>query len=67
MRYDELIDACIKCIQNFNPKIEGPDSFADKYLKKVSSFNSNFRQQKIQMNECLLSKFFMEFYVVKNF
>lgn len=53
MRYDELIDACIKCIQNFNPKIEGPDSFADKFLKKVIYFYSNFRQQKIQMKECL--------------
>lgn len=52
MRYDELIDACIQCIQKYNPNIEGPDSFAEKFLKKVLYLIFNFRQQKTQMNEC---------------
>lgn len=52
MRYDELIDACIQCIQNYNPNIEGPDSFAEKFLKKVLYHILIFRQQKTQMKEC---------------
>jgi hypothetical protein len=35
MHYDELIRQCIESIKKYNPNIEGPDSFIDKYLKKV--------------------------------
>jgi len=33
MKYDELIISCITCIQEFNPNIEGPDCWAEKFLK----------------------------------
>jgi len=33
MKYDELILSCIKCIQKYDPNIEGPDSWAEKFLK----------------------------------
>ena len=42
MRYDELITACINCINSFNPKIETEDSFAETFLKKVISFITSF-------------------------
>jgi hypothetical protein len=35
MHYDELISQCIEAIKKYNPNIEGPDNFIDKYLKKV--------------------------------
>ncbi len=35
MKYDELISTCIECVQNFNPNIEGPDSYADTFIKYV--------------------------------
>jgi hypothetical protein len=36
MKYEELILTSIECIQKFNPKIEGPDSHAETFLKNVS-------------------------------
>jgi len=40
MQYDELIIQCIKALKEFNPKIEGPNSFIERFLKSViSSFN----------------------------
>ena len=42
MQYDELITQCIKALKEFNPKIEGPNSFIDKFLKKVSYNSNNF-------------------------
>ena len=36
MQFDELIKACINAIQGYNPKIETPDSFIERYLKKVN-------------------------------
>ena len=38
MFYDELINACIKAISLFDEKIETPDSFIDRYLKKVNIY-----------------------------
>ena len=35
MHYDELIKACIKAISGYNPNIETPDSFVDKFLQNV--------------------------------
>lgn len=35
MQYDELIAQCIKALKEFNPKIEGPNSFIEKFVKKV--------------------------------
>jgi hypothetical protein len=35
MKYNELILACIECIQQYNPNREGPDSYAETYLKTV--------------------------------
>ena len=35
MRYDELISTSIKAIKEFDPKIEGPNSFVERFLKKV--------------------------------
>ena len=35
MKYEELIKACIELIKEFNPNIEGADSFAEKSLKSV--------------------------------
>ena len=32
MQYDELIEQCIKALKGFNPKIEGPNSFIEKFL-----------------------------------
>ena len=40
MQYDELIIQCIKALKEFNPKIEGPNSFIERFLKSViSSYN----------------------------
>ena len=39
MQYDELITQCIKALKEFNPKIEGPNSFIERFLKSV---NHNF-------------------------
>ena len=36
MQYDELIAQCIKALKGFNPKIEGPNSFIEKFLKSVN-------------------------------
>lgn len=36
MFFDELIQACIDAITGYNPKIETPDSFLERYLKKVN-------------------------------
>ena len=36
MFFDELIKACINAINGYNPKIETPDSFLERYLKKVN-------------------------------
>jgi hypothetical protein len=36
MHFDELISCCIDAIKKYNPVIEGPDSFIEKYLKKVN-------------------------------
>ena len=38
MQYDELISACIKALKEFNPKIEGPNSFIERFLKSVKIF-----------------------------
>ena len=38
MQYDELIAACIKALKEFNPKIEGPNSFIERFLKSVNLF-----------------------------
>ena len=35
MQYDELITQCIKALKEFNPKIEGPNSFIERFLKSV--------------------------------
>ncbi len=35
MKYEELIMTCVECIKKFNPSIEGPDSYADNFLKNV--------------------------------
>ena len=34
MQYDELI---IKALKGFNPKIEGPNSFIEKFVKSVNN------------------------------
>ena len=39
MKFDELILACIECIQSYNPKKEGPDSHAENFLKEVKLLN----------------------------
>ena len=39
MFYDELIKACIDAINGYNPNIETPDSFLERFLKKVSIIN----------------------------
>ena len=46
MQYDELIAACIKALKEFNPKIEGPNSFIERFLKSVihQYFYLNFKQ-----------------------
>ncbi len=36
MKYEELIKCCKEALQNFNEKIEGPDSFLENFLKTVS-------------------------------
>ena len=36
MQYDELIIQCIKALKEFNPKIEGPNSFIERFLKSVT-------------------------------
>ena len=36
MQYDELIAQSIKALKEYNPKIEGPNSFIEKFVKKVS-------------------------------
>jgi hypothetical protein len=35
MLYDELIQVCIDALNQYNPVIEGPDSFFDVFIKKV--------------------------------
>ena len=41
MKYEELVLASIECIQKFNPNLEGPDSFAETFLKAVKIFFIN--------------------------
>lgn len=57
MFYDELIKACIDAINGYNPNIETPDSFIERFLKKVNKIKiinfNHYRQQKIQMKKCL--------------
>lgn len=58
MQYDELIKACINLIQEYDDKIETPDSFVEKCLKKVRIkyiylFFLFKRLLKTQMKECL--------------
>ena len=36
MHYDELITHCITAIKGFNPKIEGPNSFIERFVKSVN-------------------------------
>ena len=36
MFYDELLQACIDAINGYNPNIETPDSFLERFLKKVN-------------------------------
>ena len=38
MQFDELIVQCIKALKEYNPKIEGPNSFIEKFVKKVSHY-----------------------------
>ena len=38
MLFNELIKACIKAISGFNPNIETPDSFVERFLKSVKIF-----------------------------
>ena len=47
MQYDELITQCIKALKEFNPKIEGPNSFIERFLKSVNHniFYSYFQIQ----------------------
>ena len=35
MFFDELIKACIDAILGYNPNIETPDSFVERFLKNV--------------------------------
>jgi hypothetical protein len=35
MQYDELIQACIDALKQYNPDIEGPDSFFNIFISKV--------------------------------
>ena len=44
MQYDELIEQCIKALKEFNPKIEGPNSFIERFVKSVHyiTFNIQF-------------------------
>lgn len=39
MFYDELIKACIDAINGYNPDIETPDSFVERFLQKVNKIN----------------------------
>ena len=32
MLYDQLIQVCIDALQQYNPDIEGPDSFIESFL-----------------------------------
>ena len=41
MQYDELITACINALKGFNPKIEGPNSFIERFLKTVTKIIYN--------------------------
>jgi hypothetical protein len=36
MHNDDLIKACINAISGYNPNIETPDSFVEKFLKSVN-------------------------------
>ena len=36
MQYDELITQCIKAVKSFNPKLEGPNSFIERFVKSVN-------------------------------
>ncbi len=38
MFFDELIKACINAILGYNPNIETPDSFVERFLKTVFIF-----------------------------
>ena len=37
MQYDELIIQWIKALKEFNTKIEGPNSFIERFLKSVNN------------------------------
>ncbi len=61
MKYEELIELCIECIEQHQPDIEGPDSLCERLMKKVSYYLTLFRKLKIPMRECLLNRFSMEY------
>jgi hypothetical protein len=49
MLFDELILQCIKALKEYNPKIEGPDSFIDRFLKAVNfSYLKNIGYKKFE-------------------
>lgn len=35
MHFDELIQVCINALKEYDPRPEGPDSFIERYYKKV--------------------------------
>jgi len=35
MKFNELVDLCIECINGYRPDLEGPDYLADRVMKKV--------------------------------
>lgn len=47
MLYDELIQVCIDALNQYNPDIEGPDSFFDVFIKKVKIKKITFLFTKI--------------------
>jgi hypothetical protein len=36
MKFEDLIQLCIECMSGYRPDIEGPDSHAEKVMKKVN-------------------------------
>lgn len=42
MHYDELIKVCIDALKQYDPRPEGPDSFIEKFYKKVKIKKINF-------------------------
>lgn len=68
MKFGELIEQAILCIQSFNPVTQTVDSHAEEFLKPVSYTLFNYLYSlKTKLKKYLSSKYFMDAFAMKSF